>query len=125
MSETDRSSVIPELQVTSGGGDATGKTDVRHLEQAVQKLWEKARLVAGLLGRLREENESLRKRVGELESVERKLIGEMQKSDMDLQKTRTDLLKLQSNGSDAFTKEEKEALKLKIKELISKINARL
>jgi hypothetical protein len=34
-------------------------------------------------------------------------------------------LRLQSNGSDLLTKEEKEALKSRIKELITKINSHL
>ena len=113
---------MAELQVES---EPTGKVDVRHLDEILQRLWEKARVVSESLTRFREENQSLKKRVTELEHVERKLISEIQKSDGDLQKVRSELLKLQSNGSDLLTKEEKEALKARIKELISRINSRL
>lgn len=113
---------LAELQVES---EPTGKVDVRHLDEILQRLWEKARVVSESLTRLREENQSLKKRVADLEHVERKLISEIQKSDGDLQKVRSELLKLQSNGSDLLTKEEKEALKARIKELISRINSRL
>ena len=113
---------LAELQVES---EPTGKVDVRHLDEILQRLWEKARVVSESLTRFREENQSLKKRVTDLEHVERKLISEIQKSDGDLQKVRSELLKLQSNGSDLLTKEEKEALKARIKELISRINSRL
>ena len=113
---------MPELEVES---EPSSAKDARHLEEILQKLWEKARLVSESVSRLRDENSSLKKRVTELESVERKLISELQKSDLDLQRVRSDILKLQSNGSELYTKEEKEALKTRIKELISKINSRL
>lgn len=113
---------LAELQVES---EPAGKVDVRHLDEILQRLWEKARVVSESLTRFREENQSLKKRVTDLEHVERKLISEIQKSDGDLQKVRSELLKLQSNGSDLLTKEEKEALKARIKELISRINSRL
>ena len=113
---------LAELQVES---EPAGKVDVRHLDEILQRLWEKARVVSESLTRMREENQSLKKRVTDLEHVERKLISEIQKSDGDLQKVRSELLKLQSNGSDLLTKEEKEALKARIKELISRINSRL
>lgn len=113
---------MPELQVES---EPSGTRDLRHLEDILQKLWEKARLVSESIARLREENQALKGRVSELEHVERKLISELQKSDLELQRVRGDLLKLQSNGSEIYTKEEKEALKTRIKELIFKINSRL
>jgi len=114
---------LPELQVESEA--AASKKDLRHVEEILQKLWEKARTVSDTLSRMREENRTLKNRVAELEHIERKLISELQKSDLDLQKLRTDLLKVQSNGSESFTKEEKEALKTRIKELIARINSRL
>lgn len=113
---------LAELQVES---EPAGKVDVRHLDEILQRLWEKARVVSESLTRLREENQSLKKRVTDLEHVERKLISEIQKSDGDVQKVRSELLKLQSNGSDLLTKEEREALKARIKDLISRINSRL
>jgi len=113
---------LAELQVES---EPAGKVDVRHLDEILQRLWEKARVVSESLSQLREENQSLKKRVTDLEHVERKLISEIQKSDGDVQKVRSELLKLQSNGSDLLTKEEKEALKARIKDLISRINSRL
>ena len=114
---------MPELQVESEA--AASKKDLRHLEEILQKLWEKARLVSDSINRMRDENQSLKQRVSELEHVERKLISELQKSDLELQRIRGDLLKLQSNGSELYTKEEKEALKTRIKELILRINSRL
>lgn len=92
--------------------------DIDQLEASLQKLWEKARKLSDILLRMKGENESLRRRIEELESKERQLT-------TDLHGKEQECLKLQSNGSGMFTHEEKEAIANKIKELIAKINSRL
>ena len=106
---------MQELQVEP---DITGGRDVQHMEASLQKLWEKAKQLSELLLRLKEENKVLRRRVEELERKE-------QQTARDLNGKEQELLRLQSNGSGVFTHEEKEALVLRIKDLIAKINARL
>jgi hypothetical protein len=49
----------------------------------------------------------------------------LEQREQELHKLRIEYLQLQSNGSSIYSKEEKEELKMKIKELISKINSRL
>ena len=59
-------------------------------------------------------------RVAELEQSERQLRETLMGKEKDLERLRHEVAKLQLNGSEAFTKEEKEALKAKIKEMIAK-----
>ena len=88
------------------------------LESSLQKLWEKARRLSDILLRMKDENESLRRRIEEHEARERQLKAELHGKEQEC-------LKLQSNGTGMFTHEEKEALAIKIRELIAKINSRL
>ena len=52
--------------------EAPSKKDNRQFEEALQKLWEKTRLVSDMLVRLKEENKSLKARAAELESGEQR-----------------------------------------------------
>lgn len=113
---------MPEQQLEA---EAASAKDLRHLEETLQKLWEKARRVSDLLIHLKQENKNLRSKVSELETSGERLTSMLQQKDQEFQRVRTEFLKLQSNGSDIFTKEEREALKTRIKELIAKINSRL
>ncbi|MGB2869630.1 MAG: hypothetical protein WBD36_14335 [Bacteroidota bacterium] len=113
---------MPEQQLEE---EAVSKKDVRHFEEVLQKLWEKARLVSDLLIRVKSENKTLQDRVSELEAVEMRLKSEFDHQSQEFQRIRKELLQLQSNGSNIFTKDEKEELKTRIKDLIVKINSRL
>ena len=113
---------MPEQQVEPEVMD--GK-DIKNLESSLQLLWEKARRVSESLLQLKEANQALKKRVVELEDGERKLREELGGREGELERVRQELLRLQSNGSGGFSKEEKEELKTRIKELITKISARL
>ncbi len=104
-----------ELQVEP---DIISGRDAQQIESSLQKLWERARNLSDLLLRLKEENKTLRRRVEELERKEQQIA-------KDLTGKEKELLRLQSNGSGLYTHEEKEALVLKIKDLIAKINAHL
>ena len=98
--------------------EVTNEGEKDQLESSLQKLWQKARLLSDILLRLKTENESLRRRVEELEGREQQLTKK-------LQGTERELLQHQSNGTSMFTHEEKEAFVQKIRELIAKINSRL
>ena len=98
--------------------EVTNGREIDQIESSLQKLWEKARRLSDVLLRLKEENQSLRRRLGELEEQERRMTKEMEGREQEI-------LKLQSNGTGMFTNEEKEALATKIRELIAKLNARL
>jgi len=107
-----------EAEVTSG-------KDIRSLEGSLEALWEKARRVSEALVQLRESNGTLQKRVRDLEDVEQRLLQELEGKQRELERVRQEAARLQSNGSNILTKEEKEALKARIKDLISKISSHL
>jgi FtsZ-binding cell division protein ZapB len=98
--------------------ELTNQPEMDQLESSLEKLWEKARRLSDILLRIRGENETLRRRIDEMEVKEKQLT-------TDLQQKEQECLKLQSNGTGMFTHEEKEALADRIRELIGKINSRL
>lgn len=104
---------------------APGHKSVEHLDETLQRLWEKARKVSELLMQVRDENKQLRQKISELESKEKHLSASLKISEEELGRARAENLKLQSNGTGGFSKDEREALKTRIKELIARINARL
>lgn len=113
---------MPEQQVEP---EVVVEKDTKSLESALQLLWEKAHRVSEVIVRLKEENAALHGRVGELEGVEKHLKQILADRERELEQAHQEASRIQSNGTDVFTKEEKEALKLRIKELITKINSRL
>jgi chromosome segregation ATPase len=101
------------------------KKDLRQLEESLHVLWEKARNVSDVLLRLKAENKELHGRISSLELKERRWAEELQSRERDLEEIRSQLAGAQSNGRSLFSKEESETLKLRLKELIVKINSRL
>jgi septal ring factor EnvC (AmiA/AmiB activator) len=99
--------------------------EMQTLEASLEKLWEKARRVSDLLLRFKEENRVLKHRVKELEQLEAQLRSNLQERERELERVRAEVIRLQSNGSQMFTQEEKEVLRQRIKDLIGKINMRL
>jgi septal ring factor EnvC (AmiA/AmiB activator) len=99
--------------------------EMQTLEASLEKLWEKARRVSDLLLRFKEENRVLKNRVKELEQLEAQLRSNLQERERELERVRAEVIRLQSNGSQMFTQEEKEVLRQRIKDLIGKINMRL
>ena len=115
----------PPLQDQHIEAEILSGKDIKSLETSLEALWEKARRVSELLVHLRETNAELMKRVEALESSDQVLKQELATKQRELDEVRKEALRLQSNGSNFLTKEEKEALKARIKDLISKINSRL
>jgi alkylated DNA nucleotide flippase Atl1 len=122
LKETQRNPTLPEQQVEP---EVTSGKDLKSLELALQVLWDKARMVSESLVHLKEANAVLRRRVAELEGNEQRLKEELLGRERELDRLRQEALRLQSNGSESMTKEEKEALKARIKDLIAKINSHL
>jgi predicted nucleic acid-binding Zn-ribbon protein len=104
--------------------EMTDKKDLKHLEDALQILWDKARHVSDALLRLKAENKELQSRILSLELKERRSTEELQHQ-RDLNEIRMQLAQAQSNGSSLFSKEESEVIKSRLKELIVKINSRV
>jgi chromosome segregation ATPase len=105
--------------------DTAEKKDLKHLEESLSSLWEKARLVSDTLLRLKEENKELQSRISSLELKERRWDEELQQRERDLEEVRSQLAQAPSNGSSLFSKEELEVLKTRLRDLILKINSRL
>jgi response regulator RpfG family c-di-GMP phosphodiesterase len=101
------------------------KKDLRQLEESLHVLWEKARLVSDELLRLKAENKELKNRLSGLEVDKRRSTEELQRREREMEEVREQLANAQLNGSSLFSKEDSEAVKLRMKELIAKINSRL
>jgi signal transduction protein with GAF and PtsI domain len=99
--------------------------EIRSLETSLEALWEKARRVSEALVQMKEQNGEFRKRVEDLEAIEQRLMRELADKEREVERLRQEALRAQSNGSNILTKEEKEALKARIKDLIVKINSHL
>jgi chromosome segregation ATPase len=113
---------VPELNFDA---EAATKRDLRHLEESLQKLWEKARLVSDAIIRLKEERKELQGRVSSLEATEGRLSSEVRDKEQQIRELRAQLAELQSNGSGVFNLHEREEMKIRLKELIAKIGSRL
>jgi chromosome segregation ATPase len=113
---------LPDVQEDT---ELASKKELRHLAASIQELWTKARHVSDLLLQVRSENAQLKNRIAELERSEREVSSSLEQREQELHKLRVDYVQLQSNGSSIYSKEEKDELKTKIKDLISKINSRL
>jgi predicted nucleic acid-binding Zn-ribbon protein len=113
---------LPEQLIDA---EMTEKKDLRQLEESLQSLWEKARLVSDLLLRLKAENKELKSKLSSLEVQERRWAEEIRQREQEMEEVRAQLAHGQSNGKSLFSKEESEALKSRLKELIVKINSRL
>ena len=113
---------MPDQQVEA---EVMSGKEIKTLESSLEALWEKARRVSEALVQMRESNGELLRKVEDLESVGEGLKQELATKERELERLRQDALRLQTNGSNILTKEEKEALKARIKDLIGKINSHL
>ncbi|HEY5615425.1 MAG TPA: hypothetical protein VIL52_05325 [Bacteroidota bacterium] len=113
---------MPETQVEP---DVVSERNLHTLEASLEKLWEKARRVSDLLLRFKEENQSLKGRISELERLESQLRADVRSREQELERLGSEVVKLQSKGSQLFSEDEQEALRARIKDLIFKINSRL
>ena len=113
---------MPDQHVTA---EAMSGKDIKTLETSLEALWDKARRVSEVLVQLKETNGVLQRKVEDFEVVEQNLKQELAVKERELERLRQEALRLQSNGSNILTKEEKEALKARIKDLIGKINSHL
>ncbi len=113
---------MPDQQVEA---EVMSGKEIKTLESSLEALWEKARRVSEALAQMRESNGELLRKVEDLESAGERLRQELAAKERELERLRQDALRLQTNGSNILTKEEKEALKARIKDLIGKINSHL
>jgi chromosome segregation ATPase len=113
---------LPEQHIEA---EPEQKLELQRMEESLQKLWEKARLVSDSLIRLKSENKELRERIAGISSQEHQTTDELRKKLSELEQVRVQLGEAQSNGHNLLSKEETDALIIRLKELIVKINSRL
>lgn len=95
-------------------------------EGSLKSVWEKVQSAVLLINELRKEKSALSSRVGELERQLSSLRTDIITRDQDLKKLRAEQAHLvTASRSNGFSEEEKEEIKRKIRDLISKINSYL
>lgn len=96
------------------------------LDDSFKSLWEKVQTAAGLIQELRADRRLLRDRIAELEANLGSVRTENQQRDAEFKRLRTEHTQLlNSTGNAGFSGDERESLKAKIRELVSKINSHL
>ncbi|HEV8539051.1 MAG TPA: hypothetical protein VGR15_09065 [Bacteroidota bacterium] len=96
------------------------------MEDALKPVWDKIRLAAHLISQLREDKQNLMSRIDDLERQVATLRSEILTRDQEFKRLRSEHVQLvNANGQRSFTEEEKENIRSRIRELISKINSYL
>ena len=96
------------------------------LDDALRGVWEKVRSAALLIQQLREEKSMMSSRITELERAVSAASNDLLVKEQDLKRLRGEYASLASAGSDSgLTREERENLKERMRELISRINSHL
>jgi hypothetical protein len=113
---------VPESNLEA---EVVAKRDLQHLEDSLQRLWEKAHIVSETIIRLKEENKELLSRVASLVADEGRLSTSLLEREKELSSLRQQLVEIQSSGGGLFDAQEREEMKGRLKELISMINSRL
>ncbi len=107
----------PEISITG---------EQNSVEDYLKTLWDRVRTAGEMIRELRGEKERLGSRVSELERDLSSLRSEILERDQELKRLRAERAHLLSaNGNTGFTEEERESLRAKIHEIISKINSHL
>jgi chromosome segregation ATPase len=99
--------------------------ETKLLDAAFKGLWERVRKATELITGLREENKTLRADIAQLKGRIQELEGILRLREENIQDLKTQQLQIQSNNNSPFTEEEREALKLRIKDLLAKLNSHL
>jgi len=97
--------------------------DANNIETTLKAFWDKVRAASELIDRLRKEKQSMGERLSGMGQEILSLQNELQEKDQELKRLKSQLAS--SSGSDFFTEEEKEGLKIKIRYLMAKINSHL
>lgn len=96
------------------------------VEEELKAVWEKVRLATHLIAQLRDEKRTITTRAEELERQVAALRSDLQARDAEIKRIRAEHAHIaSSNGQQSFSEEEREAIKNRIRELISKINSYL
>jgi hypothetical protein len=100
------------------------KTGTR-IENTLKTFWEKAHAAADLLSTYRAEIHSYRERQSLIEKELQTLRNDIQSKDQEIKRLRVEHAQLAGSQHTGFTSEERENLKNRIKDLLSKLNSHL
>jgi len=96
------------------------------IEVVFKALWDRVKKAGEMIESLREERRNLQARVSALEEQVTRLTAELKGKEEDLRKlSDLEAKQVSQQNNTAFTVEEKEALKSRIKELLLRINSHL
>ncbi|MCX7984661.1 MAG: hypothetical protein N3A63_07150 [Bacteroidetes bacterium] len=98
---------------------------IQEIEESLQRLWEKAHAVSEVVVRLKNENRELRVQNAALREQVQQRERELEVKIREIESLRAQIREVQYNESALISKEEKEELKSKLRELIAKINSHL
>ena len=100
--------------------------DLGSLEVALKTMWEKARAAADLIAKLQSEKSELELSATDLNKGISSLRTELIAKEQELKRLRAEHAQLSSlDSKNVFSEEEKEMFRVKIKDLISRINSHL
>ena len=106
--------------------EVTMPKDATSLEDMLKSVWDKIRLASHLISQLRDEKRVMANRSEELERLVASLRTEIQSKEIEIKRLRAEHAQLaNANGQQSFRDEEKDAIKARIRDLISKINSYL
>lgn len=113
-------------QYLSGAEELTMLKDSRDPDDVLKPVWERIRLATDLISQLRDEKRILTSQAQDLERQVAALRSEIDLRDNEIKRLRSEHAQMsRSEGRQGFSDEEKEAIKSRIRDLISKINSYL
>jgi len=100
--------------------------DNESIENLLKGFWERVQTLGEMVKQLRRDNNTLRNQIEQLESETAELRAKIHDKDLEYRRLRTEYSQIKSSQSAEFmSQQEREEIKNKIRELISKINSHL
>ncbi len=114
------------MDYQQAGTDAKVIIEQQEIEAELKSLWDKIRKASEVIFMLRDENQHLKSQNSDLQQKYDELNSQIIAKEKEINRIRTEYSKLASStGEDTFSATEKEALKNRITDLITKINSHL
>ncbi len=107
------------------GDPAVLQSEGRNIESALKTLWEKARRAGELIAALKEENALLRSKLEEMQLQLEHLNQELVQRDQSITQLEAEQAEADSKREELFANGEREALALKVRDLLAKIDSYL
>ncbi len=100
--------------------------DIENIEIILKIFWEKVRIVSEQIDKLKDEKKNLQQNQSEYEVELSRLRSQLNEKEQEIKRLRIEQVQLRDiSNNELFTKQEKEFLKERIRDLISKINSHL